>query len=201
MKFPTPERTQQFARDVWNETVRLSARAILDTAVGETLENDKLVQAVCAGDAVLGLARISITPTMPVVAVGGPVHVYYGEVGRRLGCQMVFPEYGDVANAIGAATGVVAQTVAVHVAGDGSGLFVLHSPVGTRQFTDPAAAIDAAVALARQAATDAVLAMGAVNPEVRIVIRKQLLPNASTDAGLLEAVVKAEAIGRPQTAA
>jgi hypothetical protein len=26
MKFPTPERTQQFARDVWSETVRLSAR-------------------------------------------------------------------------------------------------------------------------------------------------------------------------------
>lgn len=200
MKFPTAERTQQFARDIWSETVRLSARAILDTAVGERLDNDKLVQAVCGGDGLLGLARISVTPTMPVVAVGGPVHVYYGEVGRRLGCQMVFPEHGDVANAIGAATGVVAQTVAVHVAGDGSGLFVLHSPVGTRQFTDPAAAIDAAIALARQAATDAVLAMGAVNPEVRIVIRKQLLPNATGDAGLLEAVVTAEAIGRPLTA-
>ncbi len=201
MKFPTPELTQQFAREIWSETVRMSARAILDTAVGETLDNDKLVRAVCAGDAVLGLARISVTPTMPVVAVGGPVHVFYGEVGRRLGCQMVFPEYGDVANAIGAATGVVAQSVAVHVDGDGSGLFVLHSPVGTRRFNDPAEAIEAAVVLARQAATDAVLAMGALNPEVRIVIRKQLLPNATNDSGLLEAVIKAEAIGRPQTAA
>jgi hypothetical protein len=112
---------------------------------------------------------------------------------------MVFPEFGDVANAIGAATGVVAQTVSVHVAGDGSGLFVLHSPVGTRQFTDPALAIEAAMALARQSATDAVLAMGAVNPEVRIVLRKQWLPNATSDAGLLEAVVRAEAIGRPDT--
>ena len=27
----------------------------------------------------------------PVVAVGGPVRVYYGEVGRRLGCEVVFP--------------------------------------------------------------------------------------------------------------
>ncbi len=201
MKFPTPERTQQFARDIWNETVRLSARAILDTAVGESLENDKLVQAVCAGGAVLGLARVSVTPILPVVAVGGPVDVYYGEVGRRLGCQMVFTQYGDVANAIGAATGVVAQTVTVHVDGDGSGLFVLHSPVGTRQFTDPAEAIESAVALARQAATDAVLAMGAVNPELHMVIRKQLLPNAVNDAGLLEAIITAEAIGRPQTAA
>lgn len=201
MKLPTPERTQQFARDIWSETVRLSARAILDTAVGEHLQEDKLIHAVCAGDGVLGLARISVTPTIPVVAVGGPVGVYYGEVGRRLGCQIVFVENGDVANAIGAATGVVAQTVTVHVAGDGSGLFVLHSPVGTRQFADPAQAIEAAMVLARQSATDAVLAMGAANPEVRMVLRKQLLPNATSDAGLLEAVVRAEAIGRPNTGA
>ncbi len=200
MKFPTPERTQQFARDIWSETVRLSARAILDTAVGEHLDENKLVQAVCAGDGMLGLARISVTPSIPVVAVGGPVGVFYGEVGRRLGCQIVFPEHADVANAIGAATGVVAQTVAVHVAGDGSGLFVMHSPAGTRQFTDPAEAIEAAMTRARQAATDAVLAMGAVNPQVRLLIRKELLPNATSDAGLLEAVVTAEAVGRPNGA-
>lgn len=201
MKFPTPERTAHFAREVWSETVRLSARAILDTAVGEHLREDKLVHAVCAGDGTLGLARISVTPTIAVVAVGGPVAVYYGEVGRRLGCPIVFPEYGDVANAIGAATGVVAQTVTVRVDGDGSGLFVLHSTVGTRQFSDPAEAITAATLLARQAAGDAVVAMGASNPEVRIVIRKQMLPNATGDAGLLEAVVTAEAIGRPNAAA
>lgn len=201
MKFPTPERTAHFAREVWSETVRLSARAILDTAVGEHLREDKLVHAVCAGDGTLGLARISVTPTIAVVAVGGPVAVYYGEVGRRLGCPIVFPEYGDVANAIGAATGVVAQTVTVRVDGDGSGLFVLHSTVGTRRFSDPAEAITAATLLARQAAGDAVVAMGASNPEVRIVIRKQMLPNATGDAGLLEAVVTAEAIGRPSAAA
>jgi len=200
MKFPTPERTQHFAREIWSETVRLSARAILDTAVGEPLREDKLVHAVCAGDGLLGMARITVSPVIPVVAVGGPASVYYGEVGRRLGCQIVFPENGDVANAIGAATGVVAQQVTVRVDGDGSGLFVLHSSVGTRQFTDPADAITAATLLAREAATEAVAAMGASNPEVHIVIRKQLLPNAVSDAGLLEAVVTAEAIGRPNTA-
>lgn len=56
------------------------------------------------------------------------------------------------------------------------------------------------MALARQSATESVLSMGAANPEVRIVIRKQLLPNATSDAGLLEAVVTAEAIGRPNAA-
>jgi N-methylhydantoinase A/oxoprolinase/acetone carboxylase beta subunit len=201
MKFPTPERTEQFARDIWSETVRLSTRTILDTAFGEHLREDKLIHAVCAGDQGLGLARITITPTVPVVAVGGPVQVYYREVGRRLGCEVVFPEHGDVANAVGAATGVVAQSVTVRVVGDASGLFMLHSTLGARQFTDPQAALEAATALARQAAIDAAVRMGAADPEVRVTVSKQLLPNAVSDAGLLEAVVVAQAIGRPNTAA
>ncbi len=199
MKFPTPERTQAFAREVWSETVRLSARAILDTAVGEHLREDKLIHAVCAGEGRLGLARITVRPEVPVVAVGGPVGVYYGEVARRLGCDIVFPEFGDVANAVGAATGVVAHSVTVRVAGDGSGLFMLHSTIGTRQFTDPAAALEAATTLARQAAHDAVVAMGAASPQVKVSVTKQLLPNAVSDTGLLEAVVLAEAVGRPET--
>ena len=42
--------------------------------------------------------------------------------------------------------------------------------------------------------------MGAANSEVKVNIRKQLLPNAVSDNGLLEAVVVAEAIGRPNAA-
>jgi N-methylhydantoinase A/oxoprolinase/acetone carboxylase beta subunit len=200
MKFPTPERTEKFARDVWSETVRLSAAAILDTAVGEHLSEDKILRAVCAGEGALGLVRISVTPTVPVVAVGGPVGVYYGEVARRLGCEIVFPEFGDVANAVGAATGVVAQTVIVRIDGDGSGRFMLHSTAGTREFDDPAAAMEAGMELARQSARDAVIAMGASGPQVKVSVRKQMLPNAVSDLGLLEAVITAEAVGRPDAA-
>ncbi|MFM9999209.1 MAG: hypothetical protein ACKVP1_09900, partial [Burkholderiaceae bacterium] len=87
------------------------------------------------------------------------------------------------------------------VDGDGSGLFLMHSTVGTRQFSDAAAAIAAASDLARQSALDAVRAMGAADPQVKLSVRKQMLPNARGDAGLLEAVVVAEAIGRPNAAA
>ena len=200
MKFPTPERTEAFARDVWSETVRLSAAAILDTALGEHLSDGKLMRAVCAGEGAVGLARISVTPTVPVVAVGGPVGVYYHEVARRLGCEIIFPEYGDVANAVGAATGVVAQTVIVRVDGDGSGQFLMHSTSGTREFHNPAEALEAATKLAREAARDAVIAMGASDPQVKVSMRKQLLPNAVSDLGLLEAVITAEAVGRPDAA-
>ncbi len=197
MKFPTPERTEQFAHDVWNETVRLTGLAILDTALGVKLSDQQLIDAVCSGNAQLGLATLSIKPSLPVVAVGGPVKVYYPEVARRLGCEIVFPEHCDVANAVGAAIGVVAQTVVVRVAGDGSGLFVLHSTVGTQQFSDPAEALRRATEMAREAARAAVLAMGAQAPEVKLSLQKTMLPNANSDTGLLEALITAEAIGRP----
>ena len=197
MKFPTPERTEQFAHDVWKETVRLTGLAILDTALGVKLSDQQLIDAVCSGNAQLGLATLSIKPSLPVVAVGGPVKVYYPEVARRLGCEIVFPEHCDVANAVGAAIGVVAQTVVVRVAGDGSGLFVLHSTLGTQQFSDPAEALRRATEMAREAARAAVLAMGAQAPEVKLSVQKTMLPNANSDTGLLEALIMAEAIGRP----
>lgn len=197
MKFPTPERTQAYAQLVWSETVRLTAKAILDTACGFTLPDDKLVQAVCSGAPRVGLAQVSLRPSVPVVAVGGPVKVYYGEVGQRLGCEMVFPPFCDVANAVGAATGVVAHAVRVEVHGDGSGVFRLHSTVGSQQFTDVALALEAARTLARTAAADAVRAMGASDPQVQITLSKTFFPHAVDDRGLMEAVVLAEAMGRP----
>ena len=197
MKLPTPERTQAYAQLVWSETVRLTAKAILDTACGFTLPEDKLVQAVCGGASLVGLTQVSLRPSVPVVAVGGPVKVYYGEVGKRLGCEMVFPEFCDVANAVGAATGVVAHAVRVEVHGDGSGVFRLHSTVGTQQFTNAALALDAATTLARQSALDAVRAMGAADPQVQISVTKTYFPNAVDDRGLMEAVVLAEGMGRP----
>ena len=199
MQFPTPERSERYARDVWSETVRLSARAILDTAVGEHLREDKLIHAVCAGDGQLGLARVRVSPVVPVVAVGGPVGVFYPEVARRLGCDIVFPDNNDVANAVGAATGVVAQTITVRIDGDGSGRFTLHGTLGAQRFTDAGEAIAAAQAMARTAALEAVTSMGAADPQVQLAVRKQWMPNATSDTGLLEAVIEAQAIGRPQS--
>jgi len=156
---------------------------------------------VCSGRAALGLAKVSLSPAIPVVAVGGPVRVYYEEVGRRLDAEMVFPPFFDVANAVGAATGVIAQAVTVTVEGDGSGLFRVHGLTGTGVFTSGAAALAAAEEQARAAALEAVRQLGAHDPEVQVSVSKSHLPDATDDNGLLEAVVRAEALGRPETRA
>ncbi|MBC8037280.1 MAG: hydantoinase/oxoprolinase family protein [Rhizobiales bacterium] len=193
-------RVEAFCREVWSETVKRTCRVILDTAFGRQFGDSVLVDAVCSGKGHLGLAAIAMSPTVPVIAVGGPARVYYEEAGRRLACEMVFPPFFDVANAVGAATGVVAQTVTVAVEGDGGGRFRVHGPDGVAVFGNGPDALAAAEATARQAALRAVEGMGAEAPQVRVDIHKHLLPDAMDDNGLLGATVKAEAIGRPSPA-
>jgi len=199
MKLGDAARVQGFCREVWSETVRRTCRVILDTAFGKSFADHELVDAVSSGRGQLGLARVSLSPSVPVVAVGGSVRVYYEEVGKRLGCEMVFPPFFDVANAVGAATGVIAQVVTFTVEGDGSGLFRVHGPSGTAVFTSGPQALEAAQAQAREAALNAVTQLGAHDPQVQVSVSKHHLPDAVDDNGLLEAVVKAEALGRPET--
>ncbi|WP_373503064.1 hydantoinase/oxoprolinase family protein [Aestuariivirga sp.] len=200
MKLGDAVRVEGFCREVWSETVRRTCRVILDTAFGKSFGDHDLVDAVSSGRGSLGLARVSLSPSVPVVAVGGPVRVYYEEVGKRLDCDMVFPPFFDVANAVGAATGVIAQVVTVTVEGDGNGLFRVHGISGVQQFTSGTAALAAAEQQARAAALEAVTQLGAHDPQVQVSVSKHHLPDAADDSGLLEAVIRAEAIGRPETA-
>jgi len=196
MRSPTEERTLAFAQRVWEATVTRSARAVLDTALGSAAASP-LLDAVCAGRPLIGAARVTVTPTVPVVAVGGPVRVFYGEVGTRLGCEVVFPERYEVANAVGAATGAVVRSVRIEVNGDGGGSFRVHGPDGVVLVVGAEAAITAAEATARSRALADLEAMGAGEADVRVGTRRWYLPGRDDDGGLLTAVVVAEAVGRP----
>jgi N-methylhydantoinase A/oxoprolinase/acetone carboxylase beta subunit len=197
MKAPTPQRVQEFVEEVWSEVVRSSSRAILQAALG--LENDgRLVDAVCRAENVIGLARVSISPTLPIVAVGAPVKVYYGEVGKRLKAEIIFTQHCEVANAVGAASGVIARSASVQVIGDGGGIFRVHAPQGALSLTGAREAIQKAGELAERAARLAATAMGADDLEVRLAVEKHMFPDAVDENGLFTATVTAEAIGRPR---
>jgi N-methylhydantoinase A/oxoprolinase/acetone carboxylase beta subunit len=199
MRMPDDAETEAFCREIWSETVARSAMVILETCLGGK-PDPVLAQAVCQGKPAVGLAKVSITPAVPVVAVGGPAQVFYPAVGERLGCETVFPDHCDVANAVGAASGVVAQTTIVSVEGDGSGLFRIHGPGGVTTAVSALGALDSAESQARSAALAAVLELGAADAEVSIRIDKDHLPGAMNDDGLLKAAVIAEAVGRPRLA-
>ncbi len=197
MKLGTSERVEAFCHDVWSETVRLSAKAILNAALAVPVDDNLLIDGVCRGEPVIGLATVNVSPNIPIVAVGGPARVFYDEVARRLDCEVVFAENCEVANAIGAAAGLVALRVMVTVEGDGNGAFRVHGPQGTRIFGSGAEALSFATASAHEQAEKSALNYGAVSPKVHVDTKKYYLPDAMDDNGLLKAEVSAEAIGRP----
>ena len=198
---PAVQDADGFSRAVWDEAVRLTGHVILSTALGENMglpEQNKLLDAVCRGTRRVGLAGVAVTPRVPVVAVGGPVKVFYPEVGRRLGAEMVFPEHCEVGNAVGAATSLIARQTIIEVSGDGNGQFRVHGIEGTRLFAAGAEALTCADDIARSAARTAVLEMGGMEPEISVTVEKRLLPDAVDDNGLLHATITAEAVARPR---
>ena len=150
---------------------------------------------VCEGRGRVGLARISLSPTVPIVAVGGPVRVYYGEVAKRLACEVVFAPFCDVANAVGAAAGQVADRVTVTVEGGGNGVFRLYGAGQTQIYESGSEALAAGEALARALALEIVTARGGREPRVTVAVEKSFLPEARSDDDLLTATITAEAMG------
>ncbi len=196
MKMPDEAAMEAFCQDVLDKTISMSAHVILDTALGDNA-SDALVAAVSEGRHMQGLAHVMITPQVPIVAVGGPVRVYYPTVAERLGCEVVFPVYCDVANAVGAAAGQVNTVVEATVEGDGQGHFRVHVDGQTYLHGSGRLALADAVERAEASARASSLRQGALDPRVAHVVSKQLLPDAQDDDGLLSALVRAEAMGRP----
>ena len=197
MKLGSPAQVEAFCDEVWGETVQLSARAILSAALGISIENNPLIANVCKGTPAIGLASISISPRVPIVAVGGPARIYYGEVAKRLSCGVVFTENCEVANAVGAAAGVVALTVKVTVEGNGNGAFRVHGRQGTRIFDSGGEALVFARKSAAEQAENLARGLGAISPKVTVGTQKSYLPDTFNDDGLLKAEIVAEAVGRP----
>jgi N-methylhydantoinase A/oxoprolinase/acetone carboxylase beta subunit len=198
MKMPDEAGVEAIAREVWDETVFKSAHVMLHTALGDIKGSEAIVEAIARGRTVMGQAKIAIRPQVPLVAVGGPVRIYYSEVARRLGCEVVFAPFCDVANAVGAAAALVAVRVVVNVEGDGNGAFRVHAEGKSQLFGSGKLAMVEARKLARAGAEAKALAGGGDNPRVEMTEQLSLLPDSREEDGLLTAVITAEATGRPR---
>ncbi len=197
MKVLDNENLDDFCREVWSAAVTKSARIIIETALGPMTDGSTLLDAVCEGKVGVGRTKVSISPAMPIVAVGGPVRVYYDEVARRLGTSVVFAPFCDVANAVGAASALVVDKVVISVEGDGNGTYRVYGGGQSEVFGSGKLALKRAVELAGDLAMGQAVSRGAFLPAVNVTVEKNLMPEARDDDGLLTALVTAEAIGRP----
>ncbi len=185
-----------FARAVAEAMTRQTGRVLIQSlADGSVAPDDPFVTAVVDGTGRHGGLAVSLRPAVPLVAVGGPAPVFYPEVGRRLGCALVLPDDGDVANAVGAAVALVRAQAVVEVTAAGPGLWRVHADGPPRSFMDPAEALAVARNLARLEAAATARAMGGTGDEVEDHIDRADIPGAVGDKGLVAATVVASCWG------
>jgi N-methylhydantoinase A/oxoprolinase/acetone carboxylase beta subunit len=93
---------------------------------------------------------LQFSPAQSLVAVGAPAASYYPRVANDLGVALVLPAHAEVANAVGAVLGQVAQRVHLTVTQPVRGVFRVFTQSGPRDFEN----LEAALVLARQLAGD-----------------------------------------------
>lgn len=147
--------------------------------------------------------KVSIKP--PIIAIGAPVETYFPLVASQLGAQLVIPEHAEVANAIGAITGSIIETVEVLIdpiySPAGIKCYTVHSPVEKVDFDDLSSAAAYAEDIAKRLAKERAIRAGAGQQiEIRIERSDQTATAAEghrRSEFLLASYIKATAISKP----
>ena len=191
------EEIRTFAEMVLELVVRKSVFLLLrHLAQHEFREDDPMIEAMTTGTRKMANLDVALSPAVPVIAVGGPASLYYPETGRRLGTVTIVPQYAEIANAVGAAVGMVRTNHTIEITGDRPGRFLVHADEKPVVETTSSAALSLATRLVSERATAEAEQMGAVDLEVEIGVERVDLPDCSDDVSLLSATVSAVCTGR-----
>ncbi len=146
-----------------------------------------------------GIVQVDVRLGVPVIGLGASAGAYYGAVGKRLNTQMILPDHGGVANAIGAVVGQVAMHATGTVTSPGAGSFAVHLADGVQRFNQSSEALDVLEAALKVEATDMVMAAGV--EEIRFTtVRDIKQVEIEGQPMFIEAQVKVTAHGRPRIA-
>jgi N-methylhydantoinase A/oxoprolinase/acetone carboxylase beta subunit len=198
------ESAEALAERVLVALTRLSAEVILETAFAEdgldgaaTVAHALVQRAV---DAHPGIARLTVALDRPVIGLGASAPLHYAGLPELVGNRCIVPEHTDVANALGAVVGQVRVTAEALVSQPKQGLFRLTAGETVRDFTDEAAALDAAEAQVRAAVAERALGAGTDTAEIEVE-RDIRVATIEGQRSFIEARVVAVAAGRPRIAA
>lgn len=189
---------REFAREAFDAVIRASGHILVETLSGQTFKpDDPVLSAVLDGEHRINGLNVSFTPTLPIVAVGGPAPVFYPEVGKRLNTDIVLPRAADVANAVGAAVALVKVQAVVEITANGKGSCRIHHEGDPIRVTSPTDALQQATEMARTSARERALAIGGAPDTIDVHVDRVDIPDAEGDSGLISATIVAECWGRP----
>lgn len=159
---------------------------LIGNALGTDVENANL--------------HCSLNVDLHLVAIGAPVKMYMPKVADVLHTGLSIPEHAGLANAIGAVSGSVVQTVRLTIRPVDAGEMVrLHGPTGVQEFVSLDDALEVALPLGRKLVEEQTLLAGAGEFEVQVEQHDQTAQVASGwgDEIYLGSELIFTAVGRP----
>ncbi|MGB9500365.1 MAG: hypothetical protein ACKVE4_11625 [Dissulfuribacterales bacterium] len=151
------------------------------------------------------LLSCSIALKYPLVAVGAPAGTYLPNVAGMLNCEISVPKNAEVANAIGAVTGTISQTVRILIKPRQGGLaFRVYTPEGINSFKHYNDAEKYARETAARIAGEKARAAGADRFEIDLIKNdfsvKNKVQGEKTET-LIQTEIRATAVGMPRMGA
>ena len=177
--------------------ISLLQAALAEERLDENLASHILMQMGLGNHS--GILRINTGLNIPVVGLGASAQNYYPAVGKCMGCEMILPLDGGVANAIGAIVGRIIMRRSGTITTPSEGRYRVHLESGPEDFIDKVVAFQRLEDGLRVAAKKAALVAGANDIEVAI---NRDIKTAQVEAReiFVEATITVEASGRPRIA-
>jgi len=197
----------EFLAQVMQKITTNIAMAVLDKLVtdeiGPVSRTDKLANMLldqAMGERQPGEFCCSVKVKKPIIAIGAPVQAYFPEVARKLQTELLIPEHAEVANAVGAITGNVMESVEILIQPAPQGGYIVYTPWERKGFLNLDEAKEYANENGQNYARDRALKSGAGDIQV-IVNSKDIRTYLSRQWGdtlYVETRIKITAMGRPK---
>ena len=198
---PVRPNGKALAQWVVDTLIRTSAEAILTTTLAidgfpsSTVRSELVQRAIDGHD---GATAVNISPTTAIAGLGASAATYYPGVAALLGVQSAVPEHAEVANAVGAAIGMVRISRQATLSQPTKGQFRIHLP----DVDDDLGNLDPAIELATQLLTTQVRAQcdeaGAADITIDVDV-DQKTANVGGKTIFVEGTVTVTGSGRPRT--
>lgn len=185
-------------REIIEAVTEKSTRLMLNELSGVPFAtSDALVTAVSTGQSRLKNIDIQLNSRLPLVAVGGPATVFYPEVGDRLNTDTRIPRHSDVANAIGAAVGIVRAKCSVEITLNESGGYLIHTDNEPEFEQHATQALTRSRELAQRNVLNMLQQKGGQSGHVMFEVKRVQTPHIEDDTGLISATVTASCDSLP----
>jgi N-methylhydantoinase A/oxoprolinase/acetone carboxylase beta subunit len=131
------------------------------------------------------------------VAVGAPAATYYPQAAKSLNLDLILPQYGHVANAVGAVMGSVVQRSEIVITQPTQGIFRIFHGAAPFDCTDLSEALSQAEAIVKQQAFTLAKSAGAADVDIRIRHDNKHVMSELDGELFVEAKISAIATGKP----